>query len=1461
MNKFSEAEYMAKHGEDISKDIESSKESKNDLEKFWNRKVEFAGDITKMQLGEISKEHPAYEYLNSIITKLSPSTDIEIRIIPDKYGANAFALPDGTIGITSSFFAFAEYEEVIAAALAHELIHIEREHAKGNHIIQTSGVDMTSFRILGQKRKYEYEADIRAAFEKMEKAGINPLGMKILLEKLAEHENKFGGYGDVHGRSSDRALNIATGTYLMDLKSLSSNLHTIPEDFVSSFDSVETHEGKDLFNRPKDSAGKIKSHEDRRSDRRKYIESLQYPEEIFIAIRTIADYRESDDPDDDMCLRALFEKAKKIITNKVGVSEVGSNILIAYFAGVKLSTIDQFIPRSSGTPLSTSKLISELDTISHLPNLFAYSLSSGSSFAYSLIGWMKDNRLLNNKNDIHFAEKLDGVVTSFNASYGRDSSSEKTCSQAFNELFDIKSSSVEKEALETKQKSHLEEPSWEKVESDLDPVLIELFKINVKKETISGFDEALPAITASVKERLRNKSTDELIIDLKKIYKAIYSFSRKKAEYYYDLKGARSVQYEYWSRFPLIVSDSYIITIFNECINDEVLFPNITLVDKERVKCLIGFLIQPKAKSYVFSSWRHSDTRLEMSHRDVEEGGSYDPDKVFFGEDLDDVLKDFDRERKMDESRVYRGKNDLHNSDFFELSPEDNRVFSKYRKLVNSYSVEGKYLLNKVTSESIADTYHFFNDRKDDEIAGLLSHDLSAMIIESKSFEENLGILLSQMFDRAIHKKGLKFCLKFIDDCNKNIPDFEGMLIHNKDLLLNFTEKIAEAFVDESIFSLSINDIFRLTSYIKSVFIRDTILQTALGKKWGSTSFEEKMDFLFPKGGGRSVIDFELRERFMCQDVNTQKDFNIVKERVEKSIDDVLRSSSASQGVFVLFDRLSFKYHDPVALIEAALSTETDDEALIYWIESNIRLSASAEISRITEDDEEYEYEIDENKISPRQGAYKFADQLYALDPLSKRVFLRRILMGEGGLLLTQESRKKFFDKIFSKWIEDDSSQHDLKDVIDRVKQALIEEDSPEILYFALQGVLADKLFIVPERLRKVSFDEHSEFKANPEEKMLRKIVTSPGRIKKQKLHPVAFVKEVAGNLGALGRRFLQVLPQFVVLPEKYEEEFSDVYDKVAGQSKFAALVTVEREWPELWKELPYIGDRIGGGSIVTVFEARNKDGREEVLKVRNPNILYHLDESEKVSLSISNRLSEVHKGSYSQAKNIIPDISQWVKNDVEFEGFLDKDLEFRTKYEGYSAEGNKYSVKIPESFGPPSAYFAREEKISGMNLTALDQIIKSPGHNAKQVVSLLTKFYVQQIVDGRLHSDVHPGNYSVTDSYELVVYDRNYYIDFTDSEKQIILELFNPIGDGKSKVDKLMELFQAPDESRIHVESFVDSLSKGDIDEAKKKIINIKSSGTKIPLNFTLLLKNLGALNGMARKVGFSNFVEAVFS
>lgn len=127
---------------------------------------------------------------------------LEFRNAPE-IGANAFALPGGTIVITDQMIELAETVDEIEAVLAHEIGHVEKRHAL-RHILQDSAVavvaatltsDASTFTaavsglpaLLAQanySRAFESEADAYA-FELLLQRRISPEHFATMMERLA----------------------------------------------------------------------------------------------------------------------------------------------------------------------------------------------------------------------------------------------------------------------------------------------------------------------------------------------------------------------------------------------------------------------------------------------------------------------------------------------------------------------------------------------------------------------------------------------------------------------------------------------------------------------------------------------------------------------------------------------------------------------------------------------------------------------------------------------------------------------------------------------------------------------------------------------------------------------------------------------------------------------------------------------------------------------------------------------------------------------------------------------------------------------------------------------------------------------------------------------------------------------------------------------------------------------------
>jgi predicted Zn-dependent protease len=125
-------------------------------------------------------------------------------------GANAFALPGGTIVITDEMIKLAKSRDEVMAVLAHEIGHVEHRHSM-RQLLQGSAIalavsaitaDAASLTVavagapalLAQakySREFETESD-EHAFKLLKKHGISPAAFATLMERLGKDDGEIG---------------------------------------------------------------------------------------------------------------------------------------------------------------------------------------------------------------------------------------------------------------------------------------------------------------------------------------------------------------------------------------------------------------------------------------------------------------------------------------------------------------------------------------------------------------------------------------------------------------------------------------------------------------------------------------------------------------------------------------------------------------------------------------------------------------------------------------------------------------------------------------------------------------------------------------------------------------------------------------------------------------------------------------------------------------------------------------------------------------------------------------------------------------------------------------------------------------------------------------------------------------------------------------------------------------------
>ena len=160
--------------------------------------------------------HERFKKIKFPATRTLP-TRVEFRS-SKMFGANAFALPDGTIVFIDKLVELADNDDQIVAVYAHEAGHVALRHGM-RQIIQRSVVALALAAYFGDvsslgaalsgwlleakySRSFEQDAD-RFAAATLRQNGLSPKMLSAMLEKLEEDHRKRAGTGHKNGNTLD----------------------------------------------------------------------------------------------------------------------------------------------------------------------------------------------------------------------------------------------------------------------------------------------------------------------------------------------------------------------------------------------------------------------------------------------------------------------------------------------------------------------------------------------------------------------------------------------------------------------------------------------------------------------------------------------------------------------------------------------------------------------------------------------------------------------------------------------------------------------------------------------------------------------------------------------------------------------------------------------------------------------------------------------------------------------------------------------------------------------------------------------------------------------------------------------------------------------------------------------------------------------------------------------------------
>lgn len=294
---------------------------------------------------------------------------------------------------------------------------------------------------------------------------------------------------------------------------------------------------------------------------------------------------------------------------------------------------------------------------------------------------------------------------------------------------------------------------------------------------------------------------------------------------------------------------------------------------------------------------------------------------------------------------------------------------------------------------------------------------------------------------------------------------------------------------------------------------------------------------------------------------------------------------------------------------------------------------------------------------------------------------------------------------------------------------------------------------------------------------------------------------------------------------------------------------------------------------MMTVYKVETVNHEQEVLKVLNPNLQFLLETYaqyiEQLLDKMEQRSQSPDKTKYQLARNVLAEVKEWIHRDVTFANFLEKDTTFRKLCENFPApRGFDYQMYVPRSRGPQSRYFMREEYIEGENLTQWETL-EQQGHDMKQIVSLIVQHYGYQLKNGMAHSDVHIGNFRVTQDHRVAILDRNFYLELNPKIRELINIFLNPLilmlTPPAQIVERMIQIAQKSSdissEQKMLLEQAFDKAKTGMISGDWKSIshflVELRKQGLRLPLEITLIFKNLNSLQQMSTRAGFKNLLQ----
>lgn len=1452
-------------------DFFSNAVEKEGAKERWSVYTEYSRAEFIYDHGLIPENHPLQNYVNELSLRIAQKPNFPLRVyVANSWNEiNATSLGDGTIFISIPLIKFAGNEEALLGVIAHEYAHIYREHTKKNFQGKAKGGTLSDTFIsrISISRLHEYEADMRGTLIDLDKAGVNPIGFKDLLERIHGQEIR-GPISVSHGSGTDRMLNIGTMFGLVDFRAISSSLSPIPQNILSSADT--------LPDGPTPLAPKIKETDLPIALSRKWKEMKRFIHPSAGELMSLVDSFS------DACVPKEINDVERAMLTLFSL-EYGAGVPVLNTREKRLGEIRKKYSKQLFCLNNPEQFERAYDAIKEqYPKLpFSRNLGSPLFLVQDLMRIVLERgtfgtfagRTIRIDELKIFLDKWSALIAEF--SRERDF---EPCSQddVFRAGAEIVVRALQKKDTETTQKA-IELFLLEREETTFKDAFRAAGKRLALIDTINEFDKAVTREANALIPQISGlsffdatKLINELLTGFDHvIYEKLYSKYRSSEYCEDDIRNSNGYQQTLdvlnQIRRPLIIAIFFKILLkthphAQKMTQTEQSACTIAIYERRQLITAYQAFLTEYYDEEAGESVKNEDNIEKIASR-LAVSISLDPDTEKYYKNI------IEKEMRMMEATL------------------DVTRIAKQISLTDPADI-------KICYQYIVDD-EFYGAR-----IGLLEYEASHLtdVLRRNYFVDNFLIPF------LLRQETIAEFFNSLDGLDKIDVPASHLLRVSPERCGALVLEICKLYAPKKQFPLPIARALSASSWISNVFLRARFQRLALKDIFPTLSFEEKLELLFPEKETSDIIDQKMQEQFI-EGLATRAEFDSFRSRIERTIDDVISEGSANHGVGIIVESMDFTIkYNALSFLARLLRSGESDKDLKMQVYREVSVERYKEKQRIGSSNTD-SVGLIKQRI---HAADSILRTIFSLNTIGRHLLLRTLLCEQGQVLIHKEKKREFFDYLFSDFVQSEKSESDIENILLTVKGALHESDEWELLYYALSAILEPYIACSParptpwEKIENVVMDmleqnvdeddigrvirgelwdnvpdkaqsepqrywnEYRTYAEKELERILKDTLLSE-RIEHGKMSPLQFVKEVGAHIGALGVRFLQLLPQFAAIPEKYALEFVDVYDSVKGQSKLAAVHVLEREWPDMWNTVARIGERIGGGSVATVFRMEDKDGNRRVIKVRNPNLLYRLETAHGFIKEIVDIITKNNQHqSYAIVVPMLDDIRKWIESDVNFSGFLDDDERFRKKHDGFKPVKFSYAIKIPQSYGPASKYFAIEEEVDGKNLTKWDELV-SDGQDMKQITALIAKNYFSQITSGMIHSDVHIGNFRVTSDKRVAVLDRNFFLKLSKQEQQMLQNFFNPLISLKKKKDTLFA-YLAPkggtlsQEQNRAVDELVDCIASQKFDVVRDSLISLRNSGIALPLTITLLLKNFNSLQQMTKKAGFDKLIDAYF-